>query len=79
MKLVIQIPCLNEEASLPVTLADLPRSLPGIDSIELLVIDDGSSDRTSEVAREHGQDPCAAISAKRRATGSRTACASCRS
>ncbi len=54
MKLVIQIPCLNEEASLPVTLADLPRSLPGIDTIELLVIDDGSSDRTSEVAREHG-------------------------
>jgi glycosyltransferase involved in cell wall biosynthesis len=54
MKLVIQIPCLNEEASLPVTLADLPRSLPGIDRIEYLVIDDGSTDRTSDVARAHG-------------------------
>ncbi|MEY4374439.1 MAG: hypothetical protein RL760_605, partial [Candidatus Eisenbacteria bacterium] len=54
MKLVIQIPCLNEEASLPVTLRDLPRAIPGIDTIELLVIDDGSSDRTSEVAHEHG-------------------------
>ena len=54
MKLVIQIPCLNEEASLPVTLADLPKSLPGIDRIELLVIDDGSTDRTGEVARAHG-------------------------
>ena len=53
-KLVIQIPCLNEEATLPVTLAELPRSLPGIDAIELLVIDDGSTDRTSEVARANG-------------------------
>jgi len=54
MKLVIQIPCLNEETTLPVTLADLPRSIPGIDRIELLVIDDGSSDRTGDVALAHG-------------------------
>jgi glycosyltransferase involved in cell wall biosynthesis len=54
MKLIIQIPCFNEEATLPATIADLPRSLPGIDSVELLVIDDGSSDRTVEVARECG-------------------------
>jgi glycosyltransferase involved in cell wall biosynthesis len=56
MKLIIQIPCLNEEATLPQTIADLPRSLPGIDAVELLVIDDGSSDRTVAVARECGVD-----------------------
>lgn len=54
MKLVIQIPCLNEEATLPATLADLPRALPGVDTIEFLVIDDGSSDATSDVARRLG-------------------------
>jgi glycosyltransferase involved in cell wall biosynthesis len=54
MKLIIQIPCLNEEATLPATIADLPRSVPGIDQVELLVIDDGSTDRTVEVAREYG-------------------------
>jgi glycosyltransferase involved in cell wall biosynthesis len=54
MKLIIQIPCLNEEATLPQTIADLPRSVPGIDEVELLVVDDGSTDRTVEVAREHG-------------------------
>jgi glycosyltransferase involved in cell wall biosynthesis len=54
MKLIIQIPCLNEEATLPATIADLPRDLPGIDAVELLVIDDGSTDRTVEVARECG-------------------------
>jgi glycosyltransferase involved in cell wall biosynthesis len=54
MKLVIQIPCLNEEATLPATIADLPKEIDGIDSIELLVVDDGSTDRTVEVARECG-------------------------
>jgi len=54
MKLIIQIPCLNEEQTLPQTIADLPRSVPGVDKVELLVIDDGSSDRTVEVARECG-------------------------
>jgi glycosyltransferase involved in cell wall biosynthesis len=56
MKLIIQIPCLNEEATLPATIADLPRELPGIDEVELLIIDDGSTDRTVEVARECGVD-----------------------
>ncbi len=54
MKLIIQIPCLNEAESLPATLADLPRHIDGIDVIETLVIDDGSGDATSEVARAHG-------------------------
>lgn len=54
MKLIIQIPCLNEEATLPATIADLPRSVPGIDEVELLVVDDGSTDRTVAVARECG-------------------------
>jgi glycosyltransferase involved in cell wall biosynthesis len=54
MKLIIQIPCLNEESTLPATIADIPRQIDGIDSVELLVIDDGSTDRTVEVARENG-------------------------
>ncbi|HEU4393711.1 MAG TPA: glycosyltransferase family 2 protein [Solirubrobacterales bacterium] len=54
MKLIVQIPCLNEEATLPATLADLPRQVDGFDAVEFLVIDDGSSDRTVAVAREHG-------------------------
>ena len=54
MKLFIQIPCLNEEATLPQTLADLPKQIDGIDEIEVMVVDDGSTDRTVEVAREHG-------------------------
>jgi glycosyltransferase involved in cell wall biosynthesis len=53
-KLVIQIPCFNEEATLPATIADLPAEVPGFDIVEWLVIDDGSSDRTTAVAYELG-------------------------
>ncbi len=53
-KLIIQIPCFNEADALPDALAALPRSIPGIDRIEVLVIDDGSTDGTGEVARKHG-------------------------
>ena len=56
MKLIIQIPCFDEEATLPQTIADLPREIPGVDEVELLVIDDGSRDRTVAVARECGVD-----------------------
>ena len=52
MKLIVQIPCFNEEQTLPATISDIPRQVPGIDQVEILVVDDGSSDRTSEVARE---------------------------
>jgi glycosyltransferase involved in cell wall biosynthesis len=54
VKLIIQIPCFNEEETLPGTIADLPTEIPGVDVIELLVIDDGSTDRTVEVARANG-------------------------
>lgn len=54
VKLVIQIPCLNEEKTLPIALAALPRQVPGIDTIEVIIIDDGSTDRTVEVARSLG-------------------------
>src|SRR3954453_17458207 len=56
MKLIIQIPCWNEELQLPDTLADLPREVPGFDVVEWLIVDDGSTDRTIEVARRHGVD-----------------------
>jgi glycosyltransferase involved in cell wall biosynthesis len=56
VKLIIQIPCLNEEDQLPATLGALPREVPGFDEVEWLIIDDGSTDRTIEVAREHGID-----------------------
>ena len=56
MKLIIQIPCFNEEQQLPATLRDLPREVEGFDTVEWLIIDDGSSDRTIEVAREGGVD-----------------------
>lgn len=55
-KLIIQIPCYNEEQTLAVTLRELPRELPGISKIEWLIIDDGSKDRTVEVAKENGVD-----------------------
>ncbi len=54
MKLIIQLPCLNEEETLPQTIRDLPDEIPGIDKIETLIIDDGSTDRTVEVAKELG-------------------------
>jgi glycosyltransferase involved in cell wall biosynthesis len=56
MKLVVQIPCYNEEDTLAEALASIPREIPGVDCVEVLVIDDGSVDRTSEVARSHGVD-----------------------
>ena len=61
MKLVIQIPCLNEEEALPRALAELPAAVPGVTRLETLVIDDGSSDRTAEVARLHGADHVVAL------------------
>ncbi len=56
MKLIVQIPCFNEEQTLPQTVADIPRRIDGIDEVEVLVIDDGSRDRTVEVARDIGVD-----------------------
>lgn len=56
MKVIVQIPCYNEEETLPLVMADMPRSIPGVDVLETLVIDDGSSDRTVEVARQLGVD-----------------------
>jgi glycosyltransferase involved in cell wall biosynthesis len=56
MKLIVQIPCLNEEKTLPLTVKDIPRNIDGVERVEILVIDDGSTDRTSEVAKEIGVD-----------------------
>ncbi len=56
MKLIIQIPCFNEEAQLPETLSHLPRTIEGFDAVEWLIIDDGSTDATIETARAHGVD-----------------------
>jgi glycosyltransferase involved in cell wall biosynthesis len=55
-KLVIQIPCYNEAETLPLTLSELPRHVEGFDKVEWLIIDDGSTDNTSEVAKAHGAD-----------------------
>jgi glycosyltransferase involved in cell wall biosynthesis len=56
MKVIVQIPCFNEESTLPQTLAGVPRRIEGVDRVEILVIDDGSTDGTAEVARRHGAD-----------------------
>ena len=56
MKLIVQIPCYNEEDTLPAVVADIPRFVPGFDTVEILVVDDGSTDRTVEVARALGVD-----------------------
>lgn len=56
MKLIIQIPCFNEAEQLPRTLADLPREVAGFDAVEWLIVDDGSTDATIEVAQAHGID-----------------------
>lgn len=56
LKLIIQIPCYNEEKFLPITLKDLPRQVPGVDEVEWLIINDGSTDRTADVAVEMGVD-----------------------
>src|SRR6516225_5893696 len=55
-KVIIQIPSYNEASTLALTLSQLPRSLPGVDQIEWLVIDDGSTDQTAEIAGSHGAD-----------------------
>ncbi len=65
MKLLIQIPCHNEERTLPVTLADLPKQITGVDAIEILVIDDGSTDHTLDVARQLGVDHVVSFAARR--------------
>jgi glycosyltransferase involved in cell wall biosynthesis len=62
MKLIIQIPCYNEEKTLGITLSCLPREVSGVDSVEWLVIDDGSTDRTVEVARQNGVDHIVCLS-----------------
>ncbi|HTP25704.1 MAG TPA: glycosyltransferase family 2 protein, partial [Anaeromyxobacteraceae bacterium] len=65
MKLVVQLPCHNEEESLPRTLADLPSTVPGFDSVEWLLVDDGSTDSSVEIAREHGIDRVVSLPRRR--------------
>lgn len=54
MKLVVQIPCLNEESTLPLVLKSIPKQVPGIDTVDILIIDDGSTDKTVEIAKKYG-------------------------
>src|ERR1700723_1231808 len=61
MKLIIQIPCWDEAQTLPLTLAELPRTLEGFDAVEWLIVDDGSTDETIAVARRHGVDHIVAL------------------
>ena len=56
VRLVIQIPCFNEAAALPGTLAELPRAVPGFEEVLWLIVDDGSTDATAEIAKAHGAD-----------------------
>jgi len=56
VKLIVQISCFNEEATLGQTLKAIPRVIPGVDQVEIMVVDDGSTDGTSRVARESGVD-----------------------
>ena len=65
MKLIIQIPCLDEQDQLPTALAALPRSVEGFDNVEWLIIDDGSTDGTAGVARAHGVDHVVRIASNR--------------
>lgn len=66
MKLIVQIPCYNEASTLPLLFQNMPRSLPGIDCLEFLVIDDGSTDHTAEVARSLGVHHVVRIPGKNR-------------
>ena len=54
MKLIVQIPCFNEEETLPATFNDIPKQIDGVDVVEILIIDDGSTDKTIEVAKALG-------------------------
>src|SRR5688572_18573310 len=54
MKVFVQIPCLNEEHTLPLVLESIPKKIPGVDELEILIIDDGSTDKTIEIAKQYG-------------------------